>query len=221
MSNEKHPVTKRTPPINEEWLALRDLIQKHVGTAVTVVLVVAVAGVAVWSLVQRQAQSKQEAQQLLASARSTTQFEEIVNRFPTSDAAPLALLSLAKLHFDMGRYGEAIESYEAFLTQWEQHPLSSTAVLGRLFSLEALGATNQIQEAEAGFRDFAENNPGHYLYPQARLGEARCKQHLGMLEEARGIYETFLATHPGNPWEMQVEERLLDLERKIRRQQSS
>jgi len=183
--------------------------------------VAAVAFVAVWSVLQRQQQRKQEAHLLLAAARSTSQFEDIIERFPGSEATPLALLSLAKLHFDMGRYADAIERYESFLTSWLDHPLSGTAVLGRLFSLEALGGADQIQEAEAGFRAFAENNRGHYLYPQARLGEARCKQHLGMLEEARSIYQNFLATHPDNPWGMQIEERLMDLERKIRRQQTS
>lgn len=220
MSNEKHPKHKNTPPINEEWLTLRDSIQKHAGTALTAVLLVAVAAVAVWSLQQRRTGQTVESQQLLAAAQSTSQFVDIVDRFPRSEAAPLAQLSLAKLHFDMGNYRDAMTAYEQFLNKWVDHPLSSTAVLGKLFSLEALGSPEQVQEAEAGFRAFAENNPGHYLYPQARLGEARCKQHLGMLEEARSIYQNFLATHPDNPWEMQIEERLMDLERKIRRQQT-
>ncbi len=221
MSNQKHPAHHKQPPINEEWLALREAVQKHAGTALTTVLVIAVAAVALWTVVQRRSHQTVEAQQLLASARSSSQFEDIVERFPRSEAAPLAKLSLAKIHFDMGHYRDAMDTYDAFLDKWEEHPLASTAVLGKLFSLEALGAPEQIEEAEAGFRAFAENNPGHYLYPQARLGEARCKQHLGMLEEARSIYQNFLATHPDNPWEMQIEERLMDLERKIRRQQSS
>lgn len=220
MSNQKHPKNKQTPPVNEEWLAVREMIQKHTGTALTIALAIAVAVVAIWSLQQRRSQQNLESQQLLAAAQSTSQFEDIVGRFPRSEAAPLAQLSLAKLHFDMGRYQDAMAAYENFLAKWENHTLSSTAILGKLFSLEALGEPDQIREAEAGFRAFAQNNPGHYLYPQARLGEARCKQHLGMLEEARSIYENFLATHPDNPWEMQIEERLMDLERKLRRQQS-
>ena len=221
MSNQKHPAKHQQPPINEEWIAVRDFIQKHTGTALTTALVIAIIAVAVWTMHQRRSQQTIEAQQLLATAQSSSQFEEIVDRFPRSEAAPLAQLSLAKVHFDMGRYQEALDAYEVFKSKWEEHPLVNTATLGRLFSLEALGAPEQIEEAEAGFRAFAENNPEHYLYPQARLGEARCKQHLGMLEEARTIYQDFMAAHPENPWEMQIEERLMDLERKIRRQQSS
>jgi len=221
MSNQKHTVGRHDTPINEEWLALQELIRKHSGTALTGILVVAVAAVAVWTLFQRQEQNQRQAQQLLASAQSSGQFEEIINRFPKSEAAPLALLSVAKLHFDMGQYQDAIASYDNFLNQWPEHPLAQTAVLGRLFALEAQGDTARIQEAEAGFRAFAEKHPGHYLYPQARLGEARCKQQLGQLEEARGIYQDFLDTHPDNPWVAQIEERLLDLERKLSRRQSS
>ncbi|MFU8779840.1 MAG: tetratricopeptide repeat protein [Kiritimatiellia bacterium] len=219
MSNEQHP--HQTPPINEEWLLLRDLIQKHSSTALTVILIIAVVAIGAWSVMQRQTQRKQEAGMLLASAQTTTQFEDILNRFPKSEAAPIALLSLAKLHYDMGRYSDALTQYETFLEKWADHSLAPTATLGRLFAREAIGTPEQIQQAKEGFRTFAETNPGHYLYPQARLGEARCKQNLGMLEEARSVYQHFLATYPESPWEMQIEERLMDLERKIRRQQSS
>jgi TolA-binding protein len=217
-----HPnKTQKDIPVNEEWVQVKEAIQKHANTVFTVVLVVAVSAVAVWTILQRQEQKKLEAQQLLASAQSTVQFEDIVDRFPSSDAAPIAQLSLAKVHFDLGSYQEAMTWYDSFLEKWPEHPLKSTAVLGRLFSLEAMGSDEQIQQAEAGFRAFADANPDHYLYPQARLGEARCKQLLGQLEEARGIYEQFLATYPENPWVLQIEERLADLERKMGREQSS
>ncbi len=221
MSNQKHPAKHKQPPINEEWIAVRDFIQKHTSTALTTLLVILVAGFAVWTLNQRRAQQVLEAEQRLATAQSSSEFEEIVSRFPRSEAAPLAQLSLAKVHFDLGRYQEALEAYEYFKNTWSEHPFTSTATLGRLFALEALGAPEQMEEAEAGFRDFAEKNPDHYLYPQARLGEARLKQHLGYLEEARAIYEDFIANHPDNPWGAEIEERLMDLERKMQRQQSS
>lgn len=217
-----HPQkSKQDIPINEEWIQIKESLQKHANTVFTVILVVAVSAIAVWTILQRQEQKKLEAQQLLASAQSTVQFEDIVERFPKSEAAPIAQLSLAKLQFDMGSYQEAITWYDAFLEKWPEHPLKSSATLGRLFCLEAMGTDEQIQQAETGFQTFADANPDHYLYPQARLGEARCKQLLGQLEEARGIYQNFLENYPENPWVVQIEERLADLERKIGREKSS
>lgn len=222
MSNQRHPAKhKQQAPINEEWLAVRDFVQKHIGTAITTLLVIAVVVVGIWTFTQRRTQQVEAAQQLLATAQSSSQFEEIIDRFPRSEAAPLAQLSLAKLHFDMGRYRDALDTYQAFQDQWTDHPLGKTAEMGVLFSLEALGASDQIQQAEEGFRAFADNNPDHYLYPQARLGEARCKEQLGRLEEAQAVYESFIESHPDNPWEGEIQERLSELERKIRRQQSS
>ncbi len=218
--SKKHPLPHKPVEVNEEWTNLRDWAQKHAGTALTTALIVLVAVLAAWTLHSRQARRTELAAQMLSSARSTADFGAIVQQFPRSDAAPLAKLSLAKLQFDLGDYQEAMTQYQAFLDKWPNHLLAGTATLGRLFCLEAQGTPDAIAEAEAGFRQFANENEGHYLYPQARLGEARCKQQLGQLSEAREIYESFLATFPDNPWSLQIAERLASLERLIGRQQS-
>jgi predicted negative regulator of RcsB-dependent stress response len=179
MNNKSSANSKGTPPVNEEWLALRDIVQQHASTAITTILIIAVGIVGTWTVRQRMDQRKQEASILLASAQTTTQFEDILNRFPKSNAAPLAQLSLAKLHYDMGRYNEAMAQYDAFLATWKNHPLASTAQLGRIFVLEATSTPETLPQAKEAFRAFAESHTGHYLYPQARLGEARCKQNLG------------------------------------------
>jgi outer membrane protein assembly factor BamD (BamD/ComL family) len=215
MSNQKHPSHNQAgPPVNEEWIALQEAIRNHIGTALTLVLVALVAVTAIWMLQQRRQQNVLEASQILASARVTSEFEDILHRFPKSDAAPLAQLHLAKLHYDMGRYADALASYETFLQNWGSHPLADTALLGRLFAIEALGGEDRIRDAAEGFRAFAEANPDNFLYPQARMGEARCKQLLGMLDEATEIYTAFTETFPDSPWTPQAEERLVELQRR-------
>ncbi len=220
MSKHKKPLPQKPVPVAEDWEQFLTWARKHGGTAVTILLAALVVGVALWSLLSRQERRAEQAAQALAAARSSADFETIVAEYPKADAAPIALLSLAKIQFDMGNYEAAMMRYQDFLASWPEHPLQNSAVLGRLFCLEAQGHQGALQEAEAGFSQFARNHPEHYLFPQARLGEARCKQALGQLEEARALYESFLADHPQNPWSLQIAERLSALEREIKRQQS-
>lgn len=204
----------------EELEQAKDFVTKHANLIMTIALVVAVAVTGLWVYRSRHMRRDMIADQELSMARTAPDFEALLDQYKNTPAAPLALLSLAKLQFDNGNYEAALARYDQFLVEWPTHEMRPTAELGRFFCIEARADESSVREAQAGFESFAASHPDHYLYPQARIGQARCLQQLGQFDEARIIYEDFLADNPDNPWVLQVEEQLASLEKLAKRSQS-
>ena len=181
----------------EEIRQLKDFAQtygKSLGIAVCAALVI-ITGVKTWQHHKRSQQ--QESSQLLVQARSIDDLQDVMTRYDSTPAAPLSLLKLAKVQYDMADYSAALTRYEEFETKYPEHEMVPGARLGRVFCLEASGDT---QGALDGFRSFVQTYPDHYLTPQAQLGEGRCLQLLGKREEARTVYEDFIAANPDSAW---------------------
>lgn len=191
--------------------------QRHGSHALTAILAVLIAITGFNMLRSRLERRTVEADRRLASAQSVTDFEALIRDFEKTGTAPLAVLSLGKLHFDNGNYEAALTQYERFLTQWPTHDMTTAATLGRIFCIEARGQQGALEEAAAAFAAFAAGNPGHYLYPQAVFGQARCLEQLNRLEEARTLYEDFIAANPDNLWSTRAEELLTAIQRRLRR----
>ena len=193
--------------------AVKAWIGKYGSHALTAVLVVLVALTSLHLWNARAGRRAAEANLRLGSARSVADLEAILNDFGGSDVAPLASLSLAKLHFENGNYTAALAQYERFLKDWPGHDLRPAAELGRIFCIEARGGQEAAREAAVAFAAFAAAQPGHYLAPQAVFGHARCLDQLDRLDEARAIIEDFIAAQPGSPWAARAEELLADIQR--------
>lgn len=196
---------------------IKTWLRKHASHAVTIVLGVMIVITALNMLRSRSARRAVEANRRLSSAQSVTELESVVRDFEKTGAAPLALLSLAKQHFDNGNYEAALSQYDQFLVKWPKHDMKTTAVLGRIFCIEARGQRESLEEAAAAFATFATDNPGHYLAPQAIFGQARCLEQLDRPEEARAIYEDFIAANPDNLWSTRAEELLASIQRRLKR----
>lgn len=197
--------------------ALKAWVARHGSHAVTAVLAVLIVMAAMHLVSARASQREAEANQRLAAAQSAGDFEGILADFAKSDVAPLARLALAKLNFDNANFEAALSQYDQFLAQWPGHAMSKTAVLGRVFCIEARGHSDALKEAAAAFAAFAAANPDDFLAPQAQFGQARCLEQLGELAQARAIYEDFITSHPASPWTLRAEELLAALQRRISR----
>ena len=154
----------------------------------------------------------EKASTLLLSARTAQEFDNILATYPSTPSAPLALLKLAKTHFDSGNYDMAMGKYEQFKLQFGEHETAPAADLGRLHCLEA---KNLFDEALAGFETLSAEHPGHFLLPQTLLGQGRCLEQLGRLEDARILYEEFAADHAGTDWAFRAEEALRTVNKRI------
>ena len=126
--------------------------------------------------------ARARASEVFYSARSVADLETVVGRYGSSPVAPLALLKLAKWHYNAGNYEIALQKYSEFKRKYPRHPLVEIAEAGRAHSLEAAGF---VSEAQSAFAAFASNHADHALAPGAILGQIRCLASLGQHEEAR------------------------------------
>lgn len=181
-------------------------------TIVTIVCIALALGGTVALYITSKRSKMREASTKLFSSQGIKEFKAIVEEYPDSPAAPLALLKLAKIYFNAGQYDPALDKYDEFLNQYPDHQFVLVARLGQIHCLEAKGL---VDHALTAFTDFVVKHPNHFLTPQAILGKARCLEQSDQPHEARVIYEDFLMEHPESGWCMRIRERLAVLERKL------
>ena len=80
--------------------------------------------------------------------------------------AELEQFSLAQLKMDRGELESAVESFDDFLTEYEQSPLRPNALFGKSISLAGLGKNEQ---SLATMQMFVAENPNHPLSSDAKL----------------------------------------------------
>ena len=160
------------------------------------------------------ANSEEKASRMLGEARNAQALQSILAQYPSTSAAKLALLQMAKAQYDNGDFVAAQASYQDFLAKNPAHPMAAMAELGKIHCTEGLGNT---EAAMTAFGQFAAKNPGHFLMPVAVFGKARCQQDLKRYAEARATYEDFIAANPKSPWLSDVNEALKQLDSEARR----
>jgi predicted negative regulator of RcsB-dependent stress response len=153
------------------------------------------------------------AAQMLAGARSTEQLQQVVNMYPSTASAPIAMLALAGQYYDAGQYDLAQFTYAQFEQKYPKHPMKLSAEIGKAQCLEGSG---QLDQALTAFEAFAAANTNHFLTPMARLGRARCLTQLGQYEDARAAYEEFIAAYPDSGWASLAETALLFVDKEMR-----
>ncbi len=207
-------MTAETQDQLEELDQLKSVASRH-GTSIAIAVGVLVIGLLAGFFVRGRSQaSERDAMSLLNTARSAADLETIADQYSSSKVAPLALLRLAKVYYDSGNYGLAIQKYDDFSNTYAEHPFAAAATLGKTHCFEAQG---RYSDALAKYRNFAQSEPRHFLTPQAVFGEGRCLEGLWQLDDARIVYETFIAEHPESPWLDRVEDMLASVNRKIDR----
>ncbi|NQT92331.1 MAG: tetratricopeptide repeat protein [Lentisphaerae bacterium] len=185
------------------------------GTPLAAGALIVLALVAAVLYARRRSESgEKEALVMLSSSRNIQEFESIATEYPDSPAAPLALLRAAKGHYDVGSYAMAIQKYSDFLETYADHVMAAAAELGKIHCTEAMG---QTEKALLDFIAFANERPNNFLNSQAVLGQGRCLEQLRRYEEARTLYEDFLAEHADGPWTLVAEERLELVNGQLRR----
>lgn len=149
----------------------------------------------------------------LFNSRMPEQFQQVVDQYPKSSAAPLAQLALAGEYFDQGQFELAQHAYATFLQKFPGHEQALTAELGGIQCLEAL---SRFDEAIAGYDKFIASNKGRYLEAAAIFGKGRCLEQLGRPKEARALYEDLMLSDPKGRWAGRAEYALQYVDKDIR-----
>jgi len=176
---------------------------KENGIALVVGVLIAVVGFVGYSVWKSGKAAKIDtASSLLAQSQSAPQFQEIINNYPDTPAAPLAYLSLGGAYFDQGQFELARQTFQQFIDTFPKHEMRPTAQLGMGQALEAMG---DLSGAVASYDAFLAAHPGHYLMPNATFGKARALESLGRFAEAKSVYEDFIAANPESRWTSRAE----------------
>jgi len=197
---EAIPMKPIRPVINDDDGEVSDAIEflKENGVAIVVGAVIAVAAFVGYNAWQNSKVAKEEtASTMLANSQTAPQFQEIINNYGETKAAPMAQLSLASSYFDQGQYDLAGQTFKQFETAYPTHELLPIAVLGNAQVLESLGNTS---EALTAYEGFLSRYPEHYQVPSATFGKARVLEIMGRFDDARAVYEDFIAGHPESRW---------------------
>lgn len=196
----------------KEVLGFLNRYGKLIGTGI---LAAAVTVFASRGCSQHKASRLAASETLLTSAQTPQQLEEIISRYSSTPAAPVALLDLAKTSFNLGDYAQARAQYERFLKKFNKHEMRPAAEIGLAYCTEADG---DFSGAAAQFAAFAKTHGGSYLQPVAVLGIARCFEQAGQIAEARVVLEDFLAENAGTSWASTAEGALKQLNETVKQQ---
>ena len=174
-----------------------------IGLLAAVVVVLASRGCA-----RQKTEQMARAEELLFSARSPQQLEEVISQYDSTPAAPVALLNLAKTYFNDGDYFQARAQYDRFLNEYKKHEMRPVAEFGLASCSEADG---DFDGAIAQFSAVIEDQGTHYLQPLAIIGLSRSMQQAGRLDEARIVLEDFLVENADSQWASQAKNALREL----------
>ena len=209
--NKQMPDTRKVQPAPETDAVL-DVLRSY-GPAAAIALILALAiflGITFHR--QRQASAHIEASQQFMQAQTADQLQMIVDEYPKTVTAPMALLALASERYHEGAFDLAEMHYSQFIERHSDHAMRPAAELGLAYCDEARG---HLDNALGGFRSFMAVHGDHYLAGPARLAEARVLAQLGRHDEAREIYED-IVDDPEHPWRTQARSDLLYMEKNIR-----
>jgi len=157
---------------------------------------------------------EEKASRMLGEARNVQALQAILSQYPSTPAARLSILQMAKAQYDNNDFTAAQATYKEFLSKYPDHPMAGIAELGLIHCTEGSGQTDQ---ALAAFTAFATRNKDHFLAPVALFGKARCLETLKRHKEAKAVYEDFLVSHPKSEWQGDIEEALKQLDRAARK----
>ena len=175
--------------------------------------IAAVIVLAVFLYRANKAGNEEKASRMLGEARNVQALQSILSQYPSSSAATLARLQIAKAQYDNGDFVSAQAAYRDFLSKHPAHPMAPIAELGLIHCEESSG---QAEKALAEYTRFITHKPNHFLTHTAIFGKARCLQALKRYDQARATYEDFLAANPKSAWKADIEEALKQLDREAR-----
>ena len=150
------------------------------------------------------------AQEMLAAAKTTEDFQKLIAKYPGTAAAGNAhLLSAAQLRKD-GKLDESSALLRAFAEKYPDHPLLSGAWTSLAANLEAQGKPD---EALAMYQNVSTSYANSFSAPLALMAQARLLKASGKTEEAGKIYEQVMTRYADTPVAQQAAHEIKQLKK--------
>jgi predicted negative regulator of RcsB-dependent stress response len=134
---------------------------------------------------------------LLASAKSAQEYQQVIDRYPSTPAAADAYLLLAEAQRNEKKFAEANKTLETFITKYPQHEFVSTAKIAMAANLESMG---KADEALTQYQQIASAYPNSFNAPVALLSQVYILKAKNRNDDARRICETILTQYRTSFW---------------------
>jgi tetratricopeptide (TPR) repeat protein len=162
-------------------------------TKVMAVLVIALLGVAGFGGYRFYSERRANAAaNLLASAKTSAEYQKVISEYPSTPAGASAYLLVADAQKAEKKFSEAISTLQSFLNKHPKHELAGTARLAMAGNLEALG---KVDEALTSYQRLATSEPRAYTAPVALYSQIRLLKEKNQIEEARRVCETIITQY--------------------------
>ncbi len=138
---------------------------------------------------------------------------DLVEGYGATQSGEVGVFYLGKVFSRLGRYGEAIQEYERFLS------LDRDSQLYRSLALRSLGQAYQHEKAyEKALECFREvtQMEGSFLREESVLALARLYEEMGQKHEALEAYKNFLTEYPDSTESNRIIRRMALLEKQVR-----
>lgn len=129
---------------------------------------------------------------LLASAKSSAEFQKVITEYPATPAGASAYLLLADAQKAENKFNEANATLQAFLDKHPKHELAGTARLAMAGNLEALGKKD---DALTTYQRLAASEPRSFTAPIALFSQIHLLKEKNQIEEARRVCEAILTQY--------------------------
>jgi TolA-binding protein len=129
---------------------------------------------------------------MMASAKTAVDYQEVINRYNDTSAAAAAYLLLADAQRKDGKFADANNTLQTFITKFPEHELVSTARMATAANLESLGKQD---DALAMYQVIGSLNAGSFNAPHALLAQAQILEAKNRVEEARRVCETIMTKY--------------------------
>ena len=185
------------PPSHDAALETRvfwERFKKPITAALIIVLLAVMAFTGYRFYSDRRAAA---ASALLASARSAQEYQQVIDRYPSTPPAADAYLLLAEAQRNEKKFAEANKTLETFIAKYPQHEFVSTAKMAMAANLESMG---KADEALVMYQQTASTYPNSYNAPVALLSQVYILKAKNRNDDARRICETILTQYRTSFW---------------------
>jgi tetratricopeptide (TPR) repeat protein len=174
--------------------------QKEIAAALIVALL-ALIGFASYRFYTNRRDSS--AAELLGSAKTPHDYQDVIARYPNTPAGASAYLLLAEALRNEKKFAEANSTLQAFIDKNPDHEFAPTAQLTMAANLEAMGKSD---EALAMYQQVAARYPNNSSAPLAMISEVPILKAKNRIDDARRVCEEILTKYrmPGQQIETAV-----------------
>lgn len=135
-------------------------------------------------------------------------FQTVLEHYPWSKAARIALFYKGDCQYKLKEYQEAENTFKVFVDKYSRHPLTPFVLLNLAGIYEA---RNDYDGAIKVYETILSKHPQHSVAPLAQLGKGSCFQQLKKLALAEESYQKVLSLYPTSEWAEEAKGRLEEI----------